>query len=83
MRLGDSATGDQYDIGSIQIGQHWQVRFRVATRLLPFGQRDVAVGEGLVGNLAEQVADDVEPAAPLVVGVRDIPALFPLCDATG
>jgi hypothetical protein len=60
-----------------------QVRFRVATRLLPFGQRDVAVGEGLVGNLTEQVADDVEPAAPLVVGVRDIPALFPLCDATG
>ena len=32
-----------------------------ATGLLPFGQRDMPGGERLVGDLAEQVADDVEP----------------------
>src|SRR5215472_8192596 len=50
-----------------------QLRLLVAAGLLPLGQRDVAVGQRLVGDLAEQVADDVETAAHLVVGVRDIP----------
>jgi hypothetical protein len=40
-----------------------QVGLHVASGVLPFGQRDVRGGERLVGDLAEQVADDVEPAA--------------------
>ena len=35
----------------------WQVRLHVAAGMLPLGQRDVGEGEGLVGDLAEQVAE--------------------------
>src|SRR5262249_11655739 len=44
---------------------HWQVWLGVAAGGLPSGQCDVAGAERLVGDLAEQVADDVEPAALL------------------
>src|SRR5215469_14022003 len=40
---------------------------QVGRLLLPLGQLDVAELEGLVGHLAQEVGDDVEPAAPLVV----------------
>jgi len=50
-----------------------QVRLGVAGGPLPPGQRDVPGGERLVRDLAQQVADDVEPAALLVVGARDVP----------
>src|SRR5215475_13898310 len=50
-----------------------QARLGVAAGALPLGQRDVAVRERLVGHLAEQVADDVEPAALLVVGDGEVP----------
>jgi hypothetical protein len=40
---------------------HGQVWLDVAAAVLPFGQLDVPVGEWLVRDLAEQVADDVEP----------------------
>jgi hypothetical protein len=40
---------------------HGQVWLDVAAGVLPFGQFDVPVGEWLVRDLAEQVADDVEP----------------------
>src|SRR6266567_740641 len=50
-----------------------EVWLPVAAARLAFGQRDVPVGKRLVRDLAEQVADDVEPGALLVVGVRDVP----------
>ena len=43
------------------------------TRRLPLRQLDVPGGGRLVGDLAEQVADDVEPGALFVVGVGDVP----------
>jgi hypothetical protein len=44
-----------------------QLRRYVAIGLLPSGQLDVPVGQRLAGDLAEQVAADVEPGALLVV----------------
>src|SRR5947209_13843705 len=38
-----------------------QVRLDVAAGRLPSGEFDVPVGQRLAGDLAEQVADDVEP----------------------
>jgi len=55
-----------------------QVWFGVAAGRLPSGQCDVPGGERLVRDLAQQVVDDVEPAALLVVGVRDVPGAHPV-----
>src|SRR4029450_6666123 len=50
-----------------------EVWLHIAAGWLALGQFDVVVGEWLVGDLAQQVADEVEPAALLVVGAGDVP----------
>ena len=52
-------------------GPRGEVRSTVVASLLPLGQRDVVLGQRLVGDLAEQVTDDVEPAPLLVIGLCD------------
>src|SRR5262249_43151504 len=49
------------------------VRFLVTTALLPLWQLHFWAGYLLVGDLAEEVADDVQPRAPLIVGMGDEP----------
>src|SRR5262245_25095568 len=50
-----------------------QLRFDITARPLTLGQDDVPGGGWLVRDLADQVADDIEPTAHLVVGVGDPP----------
>src|SRR5262249_55042053 len=49
------------------------VGLAVAASLLPLRQLDLLGGQRLVRDLAEQVGDDVEPRAALVVGGGDEP----------
>src|ERR1700759_3907674 len=49
------------------------VRLAVAIWLLARGQHDRLPRRGLVGDLLEQVADDVQPGTLLAVGVGDVP----------
>src|SRR5829696_838183 len=50
-----------------------EIWLHIAAGPLPLGQLDVVVGEWLVGDLAQQVADEVEPASLLVVSPSDVP----------
>ena len=45
----------------------------VAARLLALGQLDLLARQLLVGDLLEQVRDEVQPRALLVVGAHDVP----------
>src|SRR6185295_1211042 len=49
------------------------VRFPVATALLPLWQLHLFLRQLLVGNLLEQMRDDVEATATLVIGPRHVP----------
>src|SRR5262245_66169173 len=49
------------------------VRLAVAVRLAALGQLHLLARRLLVRNRIEKVVDDVQPAAPLVVGARDVP----------
>src|SRR5215510_6495557 len=49
------------------------LRLSVAPRLLPLRELDLFAWRALVGNLVEQVRDEVEARAPLVVRPHDIP----------
>src|SRR5690348_7580904 len=45
----------------------------VAALALPAGERDVLIGQRLVGHLGQQMGDDVQPRPLLVVADRDVP----------
>src|SRR5262245_38650624 len=49
------------------------VRLAVAPALLSLRQLDLLSRQLLVRNQGQQMRDDVEPPAPLVVGLRDVP----------
>ena len=51
----------------------WMLWLSVAAALLALRQLDLLRLRALVGNLAQQVRDDVQPGPPLVVRPRDIP----------
>ena len=67
------ALRERADQNGVGISRGGQVGLHVAARLLPLGELDVARRQRLVRDLAEQVGDDVEAAALLVVGVGDVP----------
>jgi|HubBroStandDraft_1064217.scaffolds.fasta_scaffold1020614_2 hypothetical protein len=45
----------------------WVVRFHIVIGLLPFRQFRLLGRGTLIGDLAQEVGDDVQPRAPLVV----------------
>src|SRR5512137_2777658 len=47
--------------------------FAIAVWLLALGELHLGARQVLVGNLAQQVADDVEASALLVIGARHVP----------
>src|SRR6478609_5636633 len=51
----------------------WEGRGSVVAGLLTIRQADILDGHRLVGHLAQQVTDEVEPPTPLAVGVDDVP----------
>jgi hypothetical protein len=48
-------------------------RFRIAVGLLALGQLDLLSIDLLVRDHTEEMSDAIEPRAPLVIGVNDIP----------
>src|ERR1700745_3432889 len=49
------------------------LRVNVAFALLPLGELDLVVLDLLVGDQAEKMRDTVEPSAPLLIGIEDVP----------
>src|SRR3954467_12400942 len=49
------------------------VRFPIAVRLLPLGELHLFPRGSLVRNVLEQVGDDIEPRALLVIGLGHVP----------
>src|SRR5438128_11731848 len=63
----------QRDSEDLRDDPEWVIGLLVVAWFLPFRQFDLRARQLLVGNLAQDMSEGVEPRAPLIVGVNDGP----------